>query len=154
MEQKVKLAVIGSVTALIIIAIIVVSAIIKYMTPSKEEMPLTEYYPLEASEVLIILQNEIYENKGLLIEDKVYVDYDTVIQYFNHRFYWDYNENVLTYTTPDEIMKAEAGKEAYTVTKSTIETSVASDHPIVEVFADKVYLSLEFVEKYSDLTYQ
>jgi spore germination protein YaaH len=154
MEQKVKLAVIGSVTALIIIAIIVVSAIIKYMTPSKEEMPLTEYYPLEASEVLIILQNEIYENKGLLIEDKVYVDYDTVIQYFNHRFYWDYNENVLTYTTPDEIMKAEAGKEEYTVTKSTIETAVASDHPIVEVFADKVYLSLEFVEKYSDLTYQ
>lgn len=154
MERKMRLAIIGSVTALIILAIVVISAVVKLMTPSKEVMPLTNYYTMGDSEVMVILQNEIYEKKGLLIEDRVYIDYDTVADKFNHRFYWDYYENILTYTTPDEIIKAEAGSDKYTVTKSTIETAVAAEYPIVEVFADQVYLSLDFVKKYSDLTFE
>jgi spore germination protein YaaH len=77
-----------------------------------------------------------------------------VAQEFNHRFYWDYNENILTYTTPDEILQVAAGSREYTVTKSTIKTNVAADYSIVEVFADQVYLSLDFVKKYSDLNFE
>lgn len=154
MERKMKMAVIGSLTAIILIAIVVIAAIIKMMTPSKEVMPLTDYYKVGDSEVMIVLQNEIYDYKGLLIDGKVYIDYNTVVEKFNHRFYWDYNENILTYTTPDEIIRAEAGSKEYSMTKSTIETSVASDYSIVEVFADQVYLALDFVKEYSDLTYQ
>lgn len=154
MERRMRMAVIGSITAIIIIAIIIVSAVVKMMTPSKEVMPLTDYYTLGDSEVLIVLQNEIYDKKGLLIDGKVYIDYDTVAEKFNHRFYWDYNENVLTYTIPDEIIRAEANSNEYSVTKSTIETAVAADNPIARVFADKVYLSLDFVKGYSDLTYE
>lgn len=154
MNRKFKLAFLGSVTALVIIAIFIISAIIKMLTPSKEVMPLTDYYKVKDSEVILILQNEIYEKKGLLIDDKVYVDYNTVVSKFNHRFYWDYNENVLTYTTPDEIIRTAAGSNKFTITKSMIETSMATDYPIVEVFADKVYISLDFVKQYSDLTFK
>lgn len=154
MERKMKMAVIGSLAAIILIGIIAISTVIKMLTPSKEVMPLTDYYTIEDSEVMIVLQDEIYENKGLLIDGKVYIDYNTVALKFNHRFYWDYNENILSYTTPDEIIRAEAGSSEYTITKSTIETSVASDYPIVEVFADQVYLSLDFVKEYSNLTYE
>ena len=154
MDRKFKLAIIGSAGALIMIAIIIISALIKMLTPSDEEMSLTDYYQVKDSEVMIILQNEIYEKKGLLIDGKVYIDYDTVVDKFNHRFYWDYNENVLTYTTPDEIIRTEADSNAYSVTKSMIQTERVSDYPNVKVFADQVYLSLDFVQKYSDLTFE
>lgn len=154
MDRRFKVAIIGTAIAFIIIIAIVISAVVEMLTPSKEKMLLTDYYPTEASEVTIILQNEIYDRKGLLIGDRVYVDYATVAEQFNYRFYWDSNENMLTYTTPTEVIRAGAGVNEYTVTKSTIETAFASEYPIVEVFADQVYLSLDFVEQYSDLNFQ
>jgi spore germination protein YaaH len=154
MDRKVRLAVIGIGSALVLIAIIIILAIVKMLTPSDEVMPLSEYYQVEDKEVVLILQDQIYEEKGILIDGKVYIDYDTVIQEFNHRFYWDYNENVLTYTLPDEIIRADASSNTYTVTKSMIETEREYEYPIAEVFVDKVYLSLDFVQQYSDLTFQ
>ncbi|MDF2944758.1 MAG: hypothetical protein K0S01_3616 [Herbinix sp.] len=154
MERKTKMAIFGVATAIIIIVIALGVMIVDKMTPSKEIMQLTDYYKVGDSEVMVILQDEIYDKKGLVQGGKVYIDYDTVVQEFNHRFYWDYNENILTYTTPEEILQAEAGSSKYTVTKSMIKTNVAEDYPIVEVFADQVYVSLDFVKKYSDLTYE
>ncbi len=154
MDRKFKVAIIGSVIAIIIIAVIIIMAVVRMLTPSDKIMSLTELYQVEETETLIILQNEIYEKKGLVMGGRVYLDYATVIQEFNHRFYWDSNENVLTYTTPNEIIRVGAGNNKYTVTKSTIETAFESDYPIVEVFADDVYLSLDFVQQYSDLTFE
>lgn len=154
MERRTKIAVLGTVAAVIIIAIIAITMIIDKMTPSDKVMELTEYYKLGDSEVLVILQDEIYETKGMLQNGMVYIDYDTVVQQFNHRFYWDNNENLLTYTTPDEIIRTEADSMEYTVTKSMIETKVVSDYPIVEFINNQVYLSLDFVKQYSDLTFE
>ena len=148
-----KLAIIGTAVALILILIIAISTFAKALTPSREVMQLKDYYEVADAEVLIILQDEIYEKKGRLINDKVYIDYDTVTKYFNHRFYWDNNENTLTYTTPDEIIRAKSGSKKYSVIKNIISTDTDIDYPVVEVFADKVYISLEFVKKYSDLNY-
>ncbi len=154
MNRRIRLAIIGSAVGIIIIAIALISVLIKSLTPSKEIMELTDYYKVGDGEVYVILQNEGYEKKGLLINDRVYIDYDTIVEKFNQRFYWDANENILTYTTPTEILRAEADQEVYSVTKSTIETKVESDYPIVEVFADQVYVALDFVEQYSDMTYE
>lgn len=153
MDKRIRLGIIGSGVALIVIIIIAISSIVKMMTPSKEVMELTDYYKVKDSEVMVILQDEIYEKNGLLIDGHVYMDYDTVVNLFNHRFYWDNNENILTYTTPDEIIRAKAGKNQYSVTKSTIETGVTLDHPMVEILANQVYLSLDIVKKYSNLTF-
>lgn len=154
MDKKTKVAVIGS-SAVILLIILVAGLLIKrYVTPSNEVLLLTDYYPIENEDVLVILQDEIYEKKGLVLDGKVYLDYETIIDKFNHRFYWDDNENILTYTTPNEIIQAQAGETDYTVTKSMIKTKVSSDYPIVEVFAKNVYIALDFVKKYSDLNYQ
>lgn len=154
MENKTKLALIGSATMILIIAVALGMIISKKLTPSKEEMQLTDYYQVKDNEVLVILQDRIYEKKGMVLDGVVYLDYETVIQEFNHRFYWDYNENILTYTTPSEIIKAEAGGNKYSVTKGMIETNASSDYPIVKVFADQVYIAMDFVQQYSDITFQ
>jgi spore germination protein YaaH len=154
MDRRTKVAIIGTVGVVVIIIIALSVSIVKTLTPSKEVMPLAQYYPMEESEVMVLLQNEIYEKKGLLIDGEIYLDYETILTKFNHRFYWDSNENVLTYTTPDEILQTEADSNKYSVTKSVVKTSASEDYPIVKVFADKVYIALDFVQKYSDLNYQ
>lgn len=154
MDRKYKLVFLSAALGISIVVIILLLALVKSLTPSKEVMKLTDYYKVSDSEVLVILQNGIYKEKGLLIDDRVYIDYNTVADQLNKRFYWDNNENILTYTTPTDILRAEADKKEYSDTKSTIETKVQSDYPVVEVFADKVYVSLDFVQKYSDMTYQ
>jgi len=154
MEKKSKIAVIGTIAVILITVIVLGITIVKKLTPSNEVMLLTDYYQVEDSEVLVILQNKIYEKSGLLLDGKVYLDYETIKDRFNHRFYWDSNENILTYTTPNEIIQAESGRKHFTVTKSMIKTDSAIDYPVVKVFADQVYIALDFVAKYSDMEYE
>ncbi len=154
MDRRTKTALIGSAAAVVLILILIGVAVVKFLTPSKEMMPLTAYYEVESSEVLVILQNEVYEKKGQLLNGAVYIDYETVLTYFNHRFYWDSNEKILTYTTPNEIIQSVAGSKSYSVTKNMIKTDMETGQPMVEIVSDQVYLSLDFVQKYSDMTYE
>lgn len=147
-KRKRQLIITSIVLIIIIISISVV--LIKKFTPSKEILPLEKYYGNKDNEVVVVLQDEIYEKKGILIDKVIYLDYDTVVTKFNKRFYWDANENVLIYTTPSEVIKAEVGKKSYLVNKSKSNMN----YPIVKVDGDKVYVALEFVKKYSDIQYE
>ena len=88
MDKKFKIAIVGITVAVLILAVGIGIAIVKKMTPSDEVMLLTDYYQVEDTEVMIILQDEIYNKPGIMADGTVYIDYDTVIQEFNHRFYW------------------------------------------------------------------
>ncbi|HPU63218.1 MAG TPA: glycosyl hydrolase family 18 protein [Mobilitalea sp.] len=154
MDKKTKIAIVGIVIAILVLTIGIGVTVVKRIIPSKEIMPLNEYYQVKDNEVLIILQDEIYDKYGIMADQKVYIDYDTVANEFNHRFYWDSNENILTYTTPTEIIQADAASNKYTVTKSMIKTEMSSDYPILKLFGDKVYVALDFVQKYSDMQYR
>ena len=66
-------------------------------------MDLGSYYGIESGRMWpLVLNNEIKEEKGRLSEGRCYLPLDTVHAYLNDRFYADYNENLLLYTTPDE----------------------------------------------------
>jgi spore germination protein YaaH len=154
MDKKIKIAFVGIAVAILILAVGIGIVIIKKMTPSDEVMLLTEYYQVEDTEVMIILHDEIYHKSGIMEDGTLYIDYDTVIHEFNHRFYWDQNENILTYTTPTEIIQAEAVGNKYSITKSMIKTDAVSEYPILKLYGDKVYIALDFVQKYSDFRYR
>ena len=154
MDKKLRITMIGSCSIIVLILVFLGIAIKNKYTPSNEVMLLTDYYQIKDSEILIILQDKIYEKKGLLVDGEIYIDYETVVNEFNHRFYWDKNENVLTFTTPNEILQANAGSRQFTTTKSIVKTTANAEYEIVKVFADRVYLALDFVKKYSDITFQ
>jgi spore germination protein YaaH len=155
MDKKIKIAIVGIAVAILILAVGIGIAVINKMTPSDEVMLLTEYYQVEDdTQVMIILQDEIFDRDGIMADGVVYIDYDTVVNEFNHRFYWDQNENILTYTTPTEIIQTEAVGNKYSVTKSMIKTEAVSDYPILKLYGDNVYIALDFVEKYSDFAYR
>lgn len=149
-----KITFIGLAAVILFIVVGLGITIVNKFTPSKEVMPLTEYYTVDQDKVMVILQDRRSEVEALYLQNQIYIDYTTVSEELNHRFYWDTNENVLTYTTPTEIYRAEAGNKAYTVTKTLNFSTVKSDYDIVKVFADKVYIALDFVAKHSDMTYE
>ena len=154
MDKKIKIAIVGIAVAVLILVIGIGVYLVKKMTPSDEVMLLTEYYHVEDSEVMIILQDEIYDKSGIMSDGTVYIDFDTATREFNHRLYWDKNENILTYTTPTEIIQAEPVSNKYSVTKSMIKTEAVSEYPILKLYGDKVYIALDFIEKYSDMRYR
>ncbi len=154
MDKRMKIAVIGLSAVLIIVFIAVGLSIKEKLTPSEEVMLLTDYYQVKDTEIMIILQDRIYETNGLMDKNTVYVDYRTVAEKFNHRFYWDGRENILTLTTPTEILRAEAGSKEYSETKTLNSTNKKEEYEIVKVFGDQVYIALDFVGRYSNLTYE
>lgn len=116
--MKKKLPVIIAVVLIIVIIAITMGVkVLERFSYSKERMDLGSYYGIESGEdVALVLNNEIKEEKGRLSEGRCYLPLDTVHAYLNDRFYADYNENLLLYTTPDEIIRAEggsAGEEGY-----------------------------------------
>ncbi len=150
MNKRKKQAMIGTAIALVIIVIVAAAVIIKKFTPSDQVMELTEYYKLDADEVLVIMQEEIYEKKGLLEDGVIYLEYETVNEMLNKRFYWDANENILSYTTPTEVIKTEVGSSVYYDNNKKNET----DYTIVKTKGEIVYIAIDYVKRYSDMRYE
>lgn len=141
--MKKKLPVIIAVVLIIvIIAITAGTKILERFSYSKERMDLNAYYGLETGEdVALVLNNEIKEEKGKLLEGRCYLDLDTVHEYLNDRFYADYNEGLLLYTTPDSIIRAEAG--------------VSGEEGYIPAFLDNgiMYVALDYVKKFTNFSY-
>ena len=146
-ERKIKAVIIVTIT---VIAVIIAALFIKKFAPSGEMVDLNEYYNVEQDHIMIVLQNNPYEEQGLYIDGRVYIDIDTVEKYLNSRFYWDANENILIYTTPTEIIKAEVGSKDYYVNKS----KASVDYQIVKTEGEKAYVALDYIEQYSNVQYE
>ncbi len=129
--------------------IVVIAIIAKQLMPSKERIELTDYYPVEGDELLLVMQDEVAETKGLYTDGIAYVDYDTVVSNFNKRFYWDANENIVIYTTASQVIKAEVGAKDYFVNKSKTEV----DYQIVKVVNDVAYIAVDYIELFSNVKY-
>ncbi|MGN0140926.1 MAG: glycosyl hydrolase family 18 protein [Roseburia sp.] len=135
---------------LVVILFMVLSSIIDKYTPSKERQNLAEYYQVSGDdEVALMLNNELLDIKGKLIDGVVYLDYETVHDLINDRFYWDANENILLYATPTDLVSVHAESNSYSVTKDT----KSMDHTIVKAGASTAYIAIDFVKLYSDFDY-
>lgn len=150
MNHNVKRAKYTVAFAVIIIGIIVGIILIKKFQPNKEIMDINEYYQVDEDEVLIIFQNGMYEKKALYRDETVYLDFETVVDLINKRFYWDNNENLLIYTTPTQLIKAEIGSKDYSINK--VNESLA--HPTSLTKDGQLYIAIDFVDNYSDMTYE
>lgn len=118
--------------------------------PNKDHMELTKYFQMDKNGVKLILGDEISEADVLYQDRQVYVDINTIKERLNKRFYWDANENVLLYTTPNAVISAEPGsKDCF---KNNSRSS--KEYEIVRVDAEKVYVALDYVKEYTALEYK
>ena len=169
-KRALPIAFAAAVVAIAII-VIVVSSIIEKKTPSKKHVSEEDLYKMyklydgytedekgvhfenakkaEDNQVAIILQNELINDRAIIEGNVLYLNYDFVKDRINDRFYWDNNENILIYTTPTDVIKAQVGSQEYYVTK----VKNTEEYTIVRAEGDKVYVALDFVKKYSNIEY-
>ncbi len=135
----------------IVILIAVISMLIKKYSPNKERVDVNSYYNVQKEEdMALILDNKRMEDIAKYWDGHVYVEYQGVRNNLNQRFYWDANENILRYVTPSDVITVNAGEQSYMVTK----TSENVDYVIVRVDGDKMYLALDFIQKYTNLDFE
>ena len=141
------------VSIVIILALVVLCGTIlwKKYSPSDQKANRKEYYGITSEEQLaVIVNNEVLEPKGRVFDGRVYLEYSTVRDYVNERFYWDANENLLLYTLPNDMVSVSVGSSEYAVSKE----KKKEEYVILKTEGNTAYIALDFVKKYTDIEYK
>ena len=151
--MKKKTSPVLAVVLLIVVVVLMLTgkAVIEKYVPSKEKADLKEYYQLkEADDTAVIVDNVKQDTTAKLVAGKIYIEYRFLHDTLNQRFYWDGNENKLLYTTPSEVTSVAAGSSEY----QTAKEKHTENYTIVYADADKTYVALDFVKKYTNIKYK
>ena len=151
-KQNKALPVLIAIALIIVIGGIGVGSVLlgKY-SYSDETMDLDEYFNIGSNdEVAIVLQNEHIETKAKLHQGVYYLDFSSVQELLNDRFYHDVAEGLLLYTTPTEIIRTEVGSDTYTVGDEKKEAGY-----VTSFYEDEVlYVAMDYVRNYTNFSYQ
>ena len=151
MKKKIIPIIIAIVLIIVVIVLGLGRQILEKYSYSKEKADLTSYFNLQKeTDVAIILQDSVIEEKAQLFEGTYYFDLDTVHQYFNQRFYEDKNEGLLLYTLPDDIIRTQIGTTS--VERKSGEES--RDYVIARYEGDVLYVAVDYVKEYSNFSYE
>lgn len=113
----------------------------------RSEKDLVDYnttYGVSDGEYTITLNNVMLDKKA--IDDgagNVYIDVNTANQYYNSRIYWQADENIILYATPEGMAEYTPDSTSYTVGM----VSATSDIPVVINRNGMLYVSLNFLKE-------
>lgn len=157
MKKKLIPAITAIVLIIVVIAISAGAKLAEKYSYSKERADLNEYYGVSGEEeVAIVLQNEILEEKAMLIDGVYYFDMTLVHQYFNDRFYEDKNEQFLLYTLPTETVRAAIGSSVYTTSEGDTDAGyvIARYAPSADGSGETLYIAADYVKKFTNFFYE
>jgi hypothetical protein len=82
----------------------------------------------------VIYEGEILdlENEPKIVDEEIYLPVEFVIDKLNDHFYWDDNEQTLTYTTRDEVIRMKTDELTYFVNNEPLTLSAGTT--ITQVF--------------------
>ena len=113
----------------------------------RSEKDLVDYnstYGVSDGEYTITLNNTMLEAKA--IDDgagNVYMDVNTANKYYNSRIYWQADENIILYATPEGMAEYTPDSTSYTVGFSTASSSI----PVIINRDGMLYVSLDFLKE-------
>lgn len=155
--MKKMIPVIVAIVLIILIAAVGFGAkLLERYSYSKERADLTEYFGIqEDNDAAIILQDELIEEHAKIFDNRCYFDIATVHKYFNDRFYEDKTEGILVFTTPDSYLTTTIGDSAFVNYDAMFaETGGNMDYVISRYEGDVLYVAADFVQQYSNFTYE
>lgn len=141
--KKKRIIIVLAVFGMIVLAGIV--ALYKYFAPSNVKREMSKQYKLEQGQYMLVINDTVLEERGVASEGKPYIPVELASKYFNHRFFWDSRENILSYATPTELMTVGLNTKDYMSGRQ----KMSAEYNILVQQGDKVYISMEFVRKYS-----
>jgi len=135
---------------IVVVGVVFAAAMIKKYSLSDERADLNSYYNItQENDMAVILQNQKSEILGKRINGVNYVDFETVEDHLNSRFYWDSNENVLLYALPTSLVQVPIGSSEYYIGKEKKDAG----YPIVKTEGNLTYVALDFIREYTDFDY-
>ena len=124
--------------------------------PTKQTMPLTDYFvQTEADELSVIINGEYEEPKegemprAITADGSAFLSLYELKHHIDGRYFYDAYENVLRYVTEKDVVSAKLGETGFTVGDARQDT-------VNTVFLEKygeVYVSLDFASLYSDFAF-
>lgn len=143
----------GAGPVLIALGLIVIAAaalLIQRYMPTSERMEAPEYFGvLGENEVAVVLQDHLAQERGLLQDGFLYLDYDMVRDQINSRFYWDEGNGQMLFTTALETYEIPVNSQTYTIDGAENQY----DKAIVLQNDSGLYLSVDFLQFYTNLDY-
>lgn len=155
-QKRIPPVLIAVVIGIIMVIVFIIGTIIEKYTPSDKKVSedkINDMYYVTGNnknEISIVLQDEIVEDKAVKDNDTVYLNINFIKKYFDDRYYWDNTENVLLYTTPNDVIRSDVGTQEYYVTKAKNNV----DYVIVKTDGTNVYVALDFVMLFSNVQYK
>ena len=151
MKKKILPVIIAIVLIMVIVGVAFGKQILDKYTYSKEVYDMTEYFENTSdSDIAIILQDTFMSERAVLEDGEYYLDMETVLSYFNSRFYYDENEDLLIYTLPLDIITASPGSKTIDYLESSEELSY---YPVTKN-GDRILIAIDYVKKYTNLSYE
>lgn len=150
MNVKKKFQILAGVIALIGMLAILFVCIRKYM-PSSQCMSSEEYFgQLGETEAAIVVEDHIAQEHAQIYDGNVYIDYTLVQNELNSRFYWDASVGLLLFTTPTQVFEIAPNTSAYAIDGESFDAG----YDILHTTSAGMYLSMTFLQQYSDLNCQ
>lgn len=151
MKKKILPVVIAIVLIIVIAGISLGGRLLEKYSYSKERADLNEYFHMsDESDVAIVLQDELIEERARLFEGIYYMDLNTVHKYFNDRFYEDKGEGLLLYTLPDDIVRTVIGSSEMTRKEGTETLAYVP----ARYEGETLYVALDYVKRYTNFSYE
>lgn len=151
MKKKILPVVIAIVLIIVIAGISLGGRLLEKYSYSKERADLNEYFHMSGeSDVAIVLQDELIEERARLFEGIYYMDLNTVHKYFNDRFYEDKGEGLLLYTLPDDIVRTVIGSSEVTRKEGTETLAYVP----ARYEGETLYVALDYVKRYTNFSYE
>ena len=150
MNVKKKFQILAGVIALIGMLAILFVCIRKYM-PSSQRMSSEEYFgQLGETEAAVVVEDHIAQEHAQVYDGNVYIDYTLVQNELNSRFYLDASVGLLLFTTPTQVFEIAPNTSAYTIDGESFDAG----YDILHTTSAGMYLSMTFLQQYSDLNCQ
>lgn len=151
MKKKILPVVIAIVLIIVIAGISLGGRLLGKYSYSKERADLNEYFHMSGeSDVAIVLQDELIEERARLFDGIYYMDLNTVHKYFNDRFYEDKGEGLLLYTLPDDIVRTVIGSSEVTRKEGTETLAYVP----ARYEGETLYVALDYVKRYTNFSYE
>lgn len=146
---KRKKLIIGAVLfSAVLVIFLAAVAIYRYLAPSNVKAE--PDFSLAANETALIVDGEVREEKGIWDSEKIYIPADTAANSMDPRIYVDEKEKILSYASPDGLIRAEADSTSYRLSNKTEQAEEA----YLKTVDDKLYVALSFIVEHSSADIQ
>ena len=129
-----------------VLAIFIV-CLVKCM-PTGKHMTSEEYFgQLGETEAAVVVEDHIAQERALIQDGNVYIDYTLVERELNSRFYWDASASLLLFTTPTQTFEIAPNTSSYTIDGESFDAG----YDILRTTSSGMFLAMNFMQQYSDL---